>query len=215
MVLIMSEKLPALTDELKPVPKKRGRKPGGGKVPGSGRKPGGKNIVSADMRSVILARGKPLELLCDISRGVKIRVGPQAGPAAPAYAYPSLQERAAAAKILLDKLMPTASTTEITGKDGAPLLPEKDTRQTAQALAFILSKDMKERGLSMPKPPRRPDEARSPSHVPAPSPPPEIAPSESTEANSRWVDPSRLLHPSQCDDPPLPKVLRFRPKGMP
>ena len=109
----MSDALPSLTDALKPAPKRRGRKPGGGKVPGSGRKPGVKNKVSHDMKTVILTRGKPLELLCDISRGVKVRVGPQAGPGEPQYAYPSLQERAAAAKILLDKLVPAAAVSKL------------------------------------------------------------------------------------------------------
>ncbi|MCF8708359.1 hypothetical protein [Rhizorhapis sp. SPR117] len=139
----MSEKLPALTDELRPAPKKRGRKPGGGKVPGSGRKPGGKNKIPTDMRSVILARGKPLELLCDISRGVKIRVGPQAGPSEAQYTYPTLQERAAAAKILIDKLLPAASVDSSTGQPMADnadldLATRAGKLDIAKRLAFVL-----------------------------------------------------------------------------
>ena len=142
--LIMSEltpPLPPITDVPSPAPKKRGPKPGTPKQPGSGRKPGGKNKVPADLRGMILARGKPLELLCDISRGVKIRVGPQAGPAAPEYVYPTLQERAAAARILIDKIIPAAH--ELTGKDGAPLNPPQPTSdmELAHLLTFFAKKE--------------------------------------------------------------------------
>tara|TARA_R110000782_G_scaffold13999_27_gene42059 strand:+ start:63326 stop:64018 length:693 start_codon:yes stop_codon:yes gene_type:complete len=135
-----------LGDITKPEPKRRGRKPGCGKVPGSGRKPGVTNKIPKDMKSIILARGKPLELLCDISRGVKIRTGPQAGPGEPQYTYPTLQERAAAAKILLDKLMPAANgVAGKDGEDGAPLTPSFDKmnpieqRDVARRLAYVLT----------------------------------------------------------------------------
>lgn len=134
----MDENLPALTDVLLPAPKRRGRKPGGGKVPGSGRKPGGKNKVPRDLRETILARGKPLELLCDISRGVKVRVGPQAGPGEPQYAYPTLQERASAAKILIDKLMPAAATDRDPAPPSAALDLPTDI-EIARSIAFTLS----------------------------------------------------------------------------
>lgn len=210
--LMMSEKLPALTDELRPAPKKRGRKPGGGKVPGSGRKPGGKNKIPTDMRSVILQRGKPLELLCDISRGVKIRVGPQAGPSEPQYTYPTLQERAAAAKILIDKLMPAASASSGDDKDGAPIAQEMSSLEVVKRIAFVLRSGTAERDRELQH--QKTAETQSVPPAPPPPPEPEITPSESPVANSRWVDPSRLLHPSQCDDPPQPKVIRFRPKGI-
>lgn len=140
----MSDALPSLTNALKPAPKRRGRKPGGGKVPGSGRKAGVKNKIAHDMKSVILARGKPLELLCDISRGMKVRVGPQAGPGEPQYTYPTLQERAAAAKILLDKLMP-AATPNCSNGDLSTATPDLDPDtangrfEIARRLAFLLN----------------------------------------------------------------------------
>lgn len=140
-----------LGDITKPEPKRRGRKPGCGKVPGSGRKPGVTNKIPKDMKSIILARGKPLELLCDISRGVKIRTGPQAGPGEPQYTYPTLQERAAAAKILLDKLMPTANgVAGKDGEDGAPLSPSFndmspiEQRSIARNIAFVLARATKD-----------------------------------------------------------------------
>lgn len=140
--LMMVEKVPALADELKPAPRKRGRKPGCGKVPGSGRKPGTPNRVPKNLRETILLRGRPIELLCDISRGVKIRVGPQGGPSEPQYEYPTLQERAAAAKILIDKLVPAAPPAPADDA-GEPLHPrEKEMTdiEIARAIAFALTR---------------------------------------------------------------------------
>ena len=50
-----------------------------------------------------MQRGRPVELLCDISRGKKIRVKAQAGPGKPDHEYPDLRMRQEAAKILLGK----------------------------------------------------------------------------------------------------------------
>jgi hypothetical protein len=131
--------LPEITD---PPRKRPGRKPGCERIPGSGRKPGVKNKVPRDLKEMILARGKPLELLCDISRGVKIRVGPQAGPGA-AYVYPSLAERAAAAKILCDKLIAAAQPASSDGADGQPLHPPISDEETARRICFVLAKARK------------------------------------------------------------------------
>ena len=74
-------------------PKRPGRKPGSPRVAGSGRKVGTKNKITLPIKEMILKRGKPVELLCDVSRGLKIRVGPQAGPGAPEWVYPDLPTR--------------------------------------------------------------------------------------------------------------------------
>lgn len=155
----MADDLPALTLVPKSTPKKRGRKPGSPKVPGSGRPPGGKNKVARDLREVILTRGKPLELLCDISRGVKIRVGPQAGPGEPQYTYPTMQERAAAARILVDKLIPAAAAALPQGdKDAAP--PMLDS-ELARLTTFLLTKATREAdGPSIPPRAVDPEDAR-------------------------------------------------------
>lgn len=135
----MVEKLPAITTVLAPAPKKRGRKPGSPKVPGSGRKPGVGNKVPRNLHEFMLKRGKPLELLCDISRGVKVRVGPQAGPGEPQYTYPTMQERAAAAKILVDKLIPPAAA--LPQGEGETTAPPMDDLSLARLLTFILTKE--------------------------------------------------------------------------
>ena len=147
---ILLIKYQCMTDLVSPERRKPGRKPGCEKIPGSGRKPGGKNKVSADFRSIVLTRGKPLEVLCDISRGVKIRVGPQAGPGQPAYVYPTMQERAAAAKILADKIFP-AGLPELAGKDGAPLnpAPEYTNTERARKLLFLISRSLHDQGYSL------------------------------------------------------------------
>jgi hypothetical protein len=142
--------LPKITD---PPRRRPGRQPGCDKIPGSGRKAGGKNLVSADLRAMILDRGRPIELLCDIARGLKIRTGPQAGPNAQ-HVYPNLQERAAAAKILVDKLLANA-TPPTPGDDGngaGTSAGEMDPGEAIRRIAFALAKGAKESGDPAPAP---------------------------------------------------------------
>ena len=98
-----------------------GRPTGLGKVKGSGRKPGQPNKITRDIKETIMKRGKPLELLCDVVRGKKVRVGPQAGPGEPEYVYPSLQDRMSAARVLIGKIAPDMKATELSGPDGGPI----------------------------------------------------------------------------------------------
>ena len=109
-----------------------------------GRKKGVPNKISRDVKETILKRGKPLELLCDVARGVKIRVGPQAGPEKPEYQYPSLQERIAAAKTLLSKIVPDLKSQELSGPDGTPLQfqrnpDEVSDTEIARRIVWILT----------------------------------------------------------------------------
>lgn len=106
-----------------------------------GRKKGVTNRISPDIRQTILERGKPLELLCDVARVVKIRVGPQAGPGTPEFVYPTLQDRIHAAETLLRKIAPDLKATEISGPEGQPVLPDApvDDRQTARAILAVLA----------------------------------------------------------------------------
>ena len=90
-------------------------------MPGSGRKPGQVNKVTKDIKEMIIKRGKPAELLCDVVRGKKIRVGPQAGPGDPEYVYPTLQDRVSAARVLIGKVAPDMRSQELTGADGGPI----------------------------------------------------------------------------------------------
>ena len=92
-----------------PVPKKRGRKPG---IP---------NKITANIKELIMRRGKPVELLCDVARGVRIRFGPQAGPNEPEWVYPDLDTRLHAARILLSKICPDVKAIEVGGIGGGPM----------------------------------------------------------------------------------------------
>ena len=118
----------------RPVGRPKGYPKTGGRVKGT------KNQVCDDVKEMILIRGKPVELLCDVARGVKVRVGPQAGPDKPMFQYPSLQERIAASRTLLGKIVPDLKHSEIVGKDGSPLLPDTLERkyEIARRVAFLL-----------------------------------------------------------------------------
>jgi len=59
-----------------------------------------------------------------VKDGLKIRTGPPAGPGKPAYTYPSLAQRMEAAIVLLSKVVPDLKSSEVTGKDGADLIPK-------------------------------------------------------------------------------------------
>ena len=129
-------------NSLEAPPKRRpGRPKGLGKVPGSGRKAGTPNKLTKDVRNYILEKGKPLELLFKISCGHKIKVGDADGNAK--RIYPSLADRASAAKVLLSKVLPDIKATEISGPDGGPI----ETRvgsldpiaETARRFAFIMA----------------------------------------------------------------------------
>lgn len=129
------------------VPRRVGRRPGGPKT--GGRKKGTKNKITTDVKATILERGKPLELLCDIARGRKIRVGPQAGPAEPEFIYRTRDQRTSAARILLAKIVPDLKAQEITGAEGKPLisLTHREELMTtfdlARRVAFTLSSGLK------------------------------------------------------------------------
>lgn len=96
------------SQEIEQPPRRRpGRPKGSPKVPGSGRRPGTPNRTTAEIRELIQKRGRPIELLCAIAAGRRIKTGRGQ------YAYPDLQERAAAARLLLDKLVPPPKPTDV------------------------------------------------------------------------------------------------------
>lgn len=119
-----------------PVVERRGRPPGGRKT--GGRKPGQQNLITRDLKELILRRGKPLELLCDVARGLKIRVGPQAGPGEPEFVYPTLADRLSAARTLLGKVVPDMKAVELGGvPDGVPIQVEDATEVEARRVAAM------------------------------------------------------------------------------
>lgn len=126
-----------------------------------GRPKGSTNRVTADVRAMINQRGRPLEFLCDVARGKKIRVGAQAGPE-PTFVYPDLDTRIRAAEKLLDKIAPTMKSQEVTGADGGPLeitdpyrasLADMTEEEINKRLAELETKAARPMPLSKPLPP--------------------------------------------------------------
>lgn len=135
-----------------PEPARVGRPKGSPRVPGSGRQPGTPNKVNRNARDLISAKGKPLEFLCDVVRGRKIRIGHQAGPGEPEYRYPTFEERLRAAMILSAKVAPDlkAEAIAIGNPDGSPIIPapldtstKAGATEAARRIAFILGQGLR------------------------------------------------------------------------
>ena len=144
-----------MTDAIIPdVTEKRGpgRPKGLGRVPGSGRKAGVPNKLTTDLKELILAKGKPVEYLIDVVRGVKIRVGAPAGPGQAQYVYPTPEMRLDAAKFLAGRVLPVASTVEVTGDPERPVAlamaesPLGPEREAARRILFLLARADEEGG---------------------------------------------------------------------
>jgi hypothetical protein len=166
-----------------------GRPKGLGRVVGSGRAKGTKNRFSQDLREMILSRGRPIELLCDISSGRKIRIGPQAGPGDPQYTFPTLAQRIEAAALLMRKVAPDLSASTIEATTAATVRHESDLGdgrlpdelEVARQIAFILDRARRRieerRGASEPtlepvviEAPRTSESAPTPPTKPQPPP---------------------------------------------
>ena len=116
-----------------------GRAKGSLRVPGSGRKRGTPNKVVGDLRELVLTKGKPIEFLCAVVQGKRVRVGPIACPGAPEWVYPSFADRLKAAAILAAKIMPDQAQTEFS----AEVTVERrtpDDLELARRIAFLLTR---------------------------------------------------------------------------
>jgi hypothetical protein len=100
-----------------------GRAPGSPRPAGAGRKKGVPNSITTELREKITA-AKPIEFLIKVCEGQRIRVGPQAGPLDAQFVYPSVEQRLRAAELLVKKILPDLTSSEITGANGSPLIPE-------------------------------------------------------------------------------------------
>ena len=117
-----------------PTGRRRGRAKGMPRVPGSGRKKGVHNAVTIEEKASTAAMiFKRLKL---IASGQRVRVGPLAGPGEVNWIYPSLANQLDAMGRLLDKVLPSLRATEVTGADGAALIPA-EPRLTPEERAAI------------------------------------------------------------------------------
>jgi hypothetical protein len=122
-------------------PRKPGRGKGCEKPAGSGRKKGTKNLLNHDMKQEILVRGRPLEVLCTVAAGRRMKAADPSDPSKTVWTYPTATERVAAARTLLGKILPDVKATELTGKDGDPLFPtpEVTPMEIGRRVAYLLA----------------------------------------------------------------------------
>lgn len=118
---------------------RRGRLPGGPKVPGSGRRKG--TMTKAElMRAFINRRGKPIEVLCAIAAGRGIPTGGRDESGRQVLELPSLDQRLAAARILLNKVLGDVRPVEVDDlpAPGDPNAPDPDRLEVARRIAWLL-----------------------------------------------------------------------------
>jgi hypothetical protein len=115
------------------------RKAGPGRPKGlpktGGRKAGTPNLMTPEYREHIARRGKPIELLCDISAGREIDDGGK-------KRKPTLAERTRAAETLSRKILPDLNAAQVEAlisDDTAASKPMSD-QEVAMRIAFMLAK---------------------------------------------------------------------------
>ena len=110
------------------------------KRPRRGRPKGVPNKVNRVAKEAILA-AEPHSFLIRIMEGRAFKRAGEPGAKRRTGCYPTLTESISAAETLLRKISPDLKATELTGKDGAPLVePTYSTTEVARRIAFILAK---------------------------------------------------------------------------
>jgi hypothetical protein len=186
-----------------------GRPRGIPKPAGSGRKKGTPNKVTADIKALALKRApamlKELERLATEGKDERTRL-------------------AAVIEWLNRAVGRPMTPSEVTGKDGAPLIvkPEMSNLEHARRIAFVLSKAAREAGVPIdvfgdgrdaPKPvAQSPRPIVSPPIPSSPSPPAEPTPA-AAEAVNWYAAAEERLRPDQRNfGAPPPNVVRMRPR---
>lgn len=102
--------------------KKRGKKKGTPKTPGSGRKKGTRNKVTSQTRERIEKGADPVGFLISLAKGN--RQSAAATPDAPrrTWVIPTLQHRIDAMNVLLNRTMPVIKPVELTGANAGPIV---------------------------------------------------------------------------------------------
>ena len=132
-----------------PVALRRSKKHGPGRPKGTpktgGRKKGTPNRHTAQTRDRIQELGDPIAFLADVMNGKRMVAAGEPGDMKKTWVYPTLAQRVQVAETLLKKLLPDLRATELTGKDGAPLIePTRhdelySTMEIARRIGFVLA----------------------------------------------------------------------------
>ncbi len=105
-----------------------------------GRPKGVPNKVNRIAKEAI-AEAEPHSFLIRVMEGRVFKRAGESGAKRRTGCYPTLTESISAAETLLRKISPDLKATELTGKDGAPLVePTYSTTEVARRIAFILAK---------------------------------------------------------------------------
>ncbi len=126
-----------------PPVKRRPGKPKG--LPKSGgRVKGTPNRSTAQTRDRIQELADPIAFLADVMAGKRMVAAGEPGDMKKTWCYPTLAQRVQASETLLRKLLPDLKATELTCKDGAPLIePTRrdelySSMELARRTAFML-----------------------------------------------------------------------------
>jgi hypothetical protein len=180
-------------------------------LPKTGGRRKGVNRHAPELRAFIDQRGRPLEFLAAIAAGRKLTAADPADPTKTTRLYPSLEARAAAARSLLNKLLPDLKATELTGADGGPIATTNvNDFDLARRLAFLLASATVEH-QPVESPWALP--ARSPEPVVEPLPEPEpaaVAPESPQDAQEPEPAPGHMPPPLMAAPEPLLPPLRSR-----
>ena len=126
-------------------PTKRGPGKPKGLPKSGGRVKGTPNRSTVQTRDRIQELADPIAFLADVMAGKRMVAAGEPGDMKKTWCYPSLTQRIQAGETLLRKLLPDLKATELTGKDGAPLI--EPTRvdelyssvEVARRIAFVLA----------------------------------------------------------------------------
>ena len=106
--------------------KRIGRPPGSPKVPGSGRKKRAlaprtpPSRIGKSARIELAEKSNYLDFICKVAQGKPIRMRGPTGKQGQFY-HPSFADRKWAVELVVNKLVPTVTATELSGADGSPI----------------------------------------------------------------------------------------------
>lgn len=126
-------------------PAKRGPGRPRGYPKSGGRAKGTPNRSTVQTRERIQELADPIAFLSDVMAGKRMVAAGEAGDMKKTWCYPTLAQRVQASETLLRKLLPDLKATELTGKDGKPLIEPThvdelySTMEVGRRIAFVLA----------------------------------------------------------------------------